>query len=248
MLAIFSDVFKNLWFRNVHESPLYINDTTVRIRAGILLAVPIYMAFTLYDAIFVSSWVVDGNTSVDTYEMNELGQTIYQVESTRRTYDWTVQTWVLFYALFEMIAGMSKHLSRLSPTLYIASLLSVGKPKVWKPLVPKRFAWTLGSSFIIVCLVFFNPEVLAEWSNGLLGTNIPTTYNYMPEWIPLVLVWVCLGLMWMEAVLGFCLGCQVHALLAKVGIFKEECEDCNEIDWEAVARRKQERDQASKQA
>jgi hypothetical protein len=245
MLQAYLDVFKNLWFRNPSESPLYINDTAVRIRAGILLMIPIYMAFTLYDAVFVSNWVVDGNTSVDTYEMDWDGNVIYQVEAIRRTFDWTIQTWVLFYALFEMIAGMSKYLSRLSPTIYIASLLSVGKPQVWKPLVPKRFAWTVGGSFIVICLVFFNPEVVAEWINGLFGTQIPTTYNYMPYWIPLVLVWVCLGFMWMETVLGFCVGCKIHSLLVAVGILKEECEACNNIDWDEIARRKQERDQAA---
>lgn len=245
MLKSTLNVFKNLWFRDPSESPLFINDTVVRIRAGILLAIPIYMAFTLYDVVFVSSWVVDGNTSVDTYEMTMEGQVIYQVEAVRRTYDWTIQTWVLFYALFEMIAGMSKYLSRLSPTILISSLLAVNHPTVWKPLMPKRFAWTIGASFIIVCLVFFNPEVVAEWLNSLFGTNVPTTYNYMPYWIPLVLVWVCLGFMWMETVLGFCVGCKVHALLVKVGILKDECEACNNIDWEAIARRKQQRDQNS---
>src|SRR5690554_3365301 len=112
MLQAYLNVFKNLWFRDPSESPLYINDTAVRIRAGILLMIPIYMAFTLYDAVFVSNWVVDGNTSVDTYEMDWDGNIIYQVEAVRRTFDWTIQTWVLFYALFEMIAGMSKYLSR----------------------------------------------------------------------------------------------------------------------------------------
>lgn len=240
------DAFKNLWFRDVRESPLYINETVVRIRAGILLTIPIYMSFTLYDAVFVTNWVVDPFGMItDTYEMNEYGQTIYQIEAVRRTFDWTIQTWVLLFGLFEMIAGMSKYLSRFSPTLYLASVLAIGRPQVWKPLVPKRFAWTIGSIFIITCLVFFNPEIVAEWINGLIGTSIPTEYNYMPYWIPLTLVWICFGFMWMETVLGFCMGCQVHALLVKVGVFKEECEDCNNIDWDAIARRKAERDAAA---
>lgn len=245
MFKTFLSVFKNIWFRDPTESPIFINDTVVRIRAGILLAIPIYMAFTLYDVVFVSNWVVDGNTSVDTYDMNWEGQTIYQVEAVRRTFDWTVQTWVLFYGLFEMIAGMSKYLSRLSPTIYIASLLATSHPTVWKPLMPKRFAWTIGASFIVVCIVFFNPDTLAVWLNTLLGTQIPIDVNYMPSWIPLVLVWVCLGFMWMEAVLGFCVGCKVHSLLVKVGVFKDECEACNNIDWETIAKRKQQREQNS---
>lgn len=243
MWQAYLNAIKNLWFRDPSESPLYINDTAVRIRAGILLIIPLYMGLTLYDAIYVSNWVVDGNTSVDTYELDWDGHIIYQVEAIRRTFDWTVQTWVLFYALFDMLSGMFKWSSRFSPTILIASLLAADKPPVWKPLVPKRFAWTLGGSFIVVCLVFFNPDSTARILNSILGTEIPTHINYMPYWIPLVLVWVCLGFMWMEAILGFCVGCKIHSMLVWMGIIKEECETCNNIDWDEIARRHQERQQ-----
>lgn len=243
MWQAYLNALKNLWFRDPSESPLYINDTAVRIRAGILLIIPLYMGLTLYDAIYVSNWVVDGNTSVDTYELDWDGRIIYQVEAVRRTFDWTIQTWVLFYALFDMLSGMSKWTSRLSPTILIASLLAADKPAVWKPLVPKRFAWTLGSSFIVVCIVFFNPDSTARILNSILGTDIPTHINYMPFWIPLVLVWICLGFMWMEAILGFCVGCKIHSILVKMGLIKEECETCNNIDWDEIARRHQERQQ-----
>lgn len=243
MWQAYLNAIKNLWFRDPTESPLYINDTAVRIRAGILLIIPLYMGLTLYDAIYVSNWVVDGNTSVDTYELDWDGHIIYQVEAIRRTFDWTVQTWVLFYALFDMLSGMSKWTSRLSPTILIASLLAADKPPVWKPLVPKRFAWALGSSFIVVCIVFFNPDSTARIINSILSTEIPTHINYMPFWIPLVLVWVCLGFMWMEAILGFCVGCKIHSMLVWMGIIKEECETCNNIDWDQIARSHQERQQ-----
>lgn len=243
MWQAYLNAIKNLWFRDPSESPLYINDTAVRIRAGILLVIPLYMGLTLYDAIFVSNWVVDGDTSVDTYELDWDGHIIYQVEAIRRTFDWTIQTWVLFYALFDMLSGMFKWTSRLSPTILIASLLAADKPPVWKPLVPKRFAWTLGGSFIVVCIVFFNPDATARILNSILGTEIPTHINYMPYWIPLVLVWVCLGFMWMEAILGFCVGCKIHSMLVWMGIIKEECETCNNIDWDEIARRHQERQQ-----
>ncbi|WP_044410179.1 DUF4395 domain-containing protein [Thiomicrospira microaerophila] len=241
-LNAYLNVFKNLWFRDPQESALYINDTAVRIRAGMLLVIPLYMGLSLWDAIYVSNWIVDGNTSVDTYELDWDGNIIYQVEAIRRTFDWTLQTYVLFYALFEMIAGMSKYLSRLSPTILIASLLAADKPAVWKPLVPKRFAWTIGSLLIIVCLIFFNPEVFARWVNAITGEmTLPTHVNYMPFWIPTTLVWLCLAFMWMEAVLGFCVGCKIHWLLVKVGILKEQCDTCNNIDWDEIARRHKER-------
>jgi hypothetical protein len=157
-----------------------------------------------------------------------------------------VQTWVLFYALFEMLAGMFVTTSRLSPTIWIASLLARNKPVSYKPLNPKRMAWSIGALMIIACLVFFNPDSFARLMNTLFELTIVTDAQVMPLWIPL-LVFLCLGFMWMEAVLGFCVGCKLHALLVKVGIFKEECEACNNIDWDAIAAR-QKAKQAAEQA
>jgi hypothetical protein len=83
-----------------------------------------------------------------------------------------------------------------------------------------------------VCLIFFNPDVFASWVNAVVHQEwLPTTQNYMPRWIPLVLVWVCLGFMWMETVLGFCVGCQVHSLLVKLGWLQDECEACNNLSF-----------------
>ncbi|MDY0050537.1 MAG: DUF4395 domain-containing protein [Halothiobacillaceae bacterium] len=236
------NALKNLWFRDTAENPPYINDIAVRIRAGMLLAVPLFMALTLWDAIFGPNWVVDGNTIVDTYETDWDGHTIYAAQVIKRTWDYTVQTGVLFYALFEMLAGMSRYTARLSPTILIASLLASRQAPVWKPLLPKRFAWSIGASFIVVCLVFFNPEIVAGWVNALAGREVLSeTENYMPYWIPLTLVWVCLGFMWLEAILGFCVGCKVHALLVRVGVLKDVCEACNNIDWDEIERRRQAR-------
>jgi hypothetical protein len=246
MFNAIQDTFKNLWFRDPKEQTPYINDTAVRIRAGFLLFIPIYMLYTLIDVVYGSNWVVDGNTAVDTYEMNWEDQIIYSVEAVRRTYDYTLQTWVLWYALFEMFAGMFVATSRLSPTILIASFLARRHPVVWKPLLPKRFAWTLGSTFIIACLAFFNPEVLANWLNDLIGTSLPTTYNYMPYWIPMYLVWICFGFMWLETVLGFCVGCKIHSLLVALKVLEAPCEACNNIDWEAIERRNAERRNAER--
>ena len=232
------ETFKNLWFRDPKEQPVFLNDTAVRIRAGMLLAIPIIMLFTLFDAVYVSNWVVDGNTAVDTYDTDWDNNIIYQVEAIKRTYDYTVQSWILVYALLEMLAGMSVFTSRFSPTILIASLLARSHPTVWKPLVPKRFAWTIGALMISVCWIYFNPEIFAGWVNAISGSNLlPTTENYMSYYIPITMVWICFGFMWLEATLGYCVGCKVHALLVKVGILKEECESCNNIDWDEIARK-----------
>lgn len=224
--------FRNLWFRDTQEEALFINDTAVRIRAGILMIIPIMMGLTLFDVVYGSHWEVTGNMIKDTFDTDFDGRILYHVEAVRRTYDYTLQTWVLMYALFEMLSGLFLFTSRLSPTILIASFLAKSHRPYWKPLVPKRFAWTLGASFIITCLIFFNPEVFAAWVNALFRTELlPTTRNYMPRWIPVTLVWTCLGFMWLETVLGFCMGCKLHALAAKLGWVKEECEECNNLDF-----------------
>ncbi|WP_040728302.1 DUF4395 domain-containing protein [Thiomicrorhabdus sp. Kp2] len=236
------DMFKNLWFRDTNEQAIYINEVAMRIRAGMLLLIPLYMGLTLYDVVYTSSWVVDGNTAVDTYDTNWDDQIIYQVEAVKRTYDYTVQTWLLFYGLFEMIAGMFVLTSRLSPTIYLATFLARNVPPVWKPLVPKRFAWTIGASLITVCLMFFNPDTVAGWINSVAGqTLVSETENFIPYWVPVNLVWVCIAFMWLEAILGFCVGCKVHSLLVWMGVIKEECYECNNIDWDEIARKHKEK-------
>lgn len=221
-----------LWVRDTGEMTPFINDTAVRIRAGLMLAIPIFMAFTLWDIVFGARWEITGNVIRDTYDVDFDGRTIYMVEALRRTYDYTVQTWILFYALFEMLAGMTVRTTALSPTAWIATFLARNAPKVWKPLAPKRFAWSIGASMICICLVFFHPEKFAAGVNFVTQhTLLPTTEQYMPRWLPLLMVWLCFGFMWMETVLGFCLGCQVHALLVKVGILEEPCEECNNLDF-----------------
>jgi len=172
----------------------------------------------------------------DTGDTDFEGRIIYTVEALRRTYDYTVQTFVLFYAFFEMLSGMFVKTSLLSPTIWISSYLARNQPAVYKPLNPKRMAWFIGASMIIACLVFFNPDTFAHWMNKLFGLEITTDEQVLPMWIP-TLVFLCLAFMWSEAILGVCAGCKLHALFVKVGIFKEPCEACNNIDWEAIAAR-----------
>jgi hypothetical protein len=229
-----AEVLKQLWFLEPRADQPYLNDIAVRIRAGLLLVIPLYKSFTLYEAIYGSHWIVTGNMIRDTFDTDFDGHILYNVEAIRRTLDYSKQTWVLLYALFEMLAGMFVITSRLSPTILIASFLAKAHAPVWKPLTPKRFAWSIGATFISVCLVFFNPEVFAGWVNWVARTELlSTTSNYMPKWIPLALVWICMGFMWMETVLGFCVGCKVHSLLVKLGWLKDECVACNNLSWQS---------------
>ncbi|SMM99498.1 hypothetical protein SPONL_632 [uncultured Candidatus Thioglobus sp.] len=242
MLTLVKHTFKNLWFRDLDEEPLYINDAAVRLRAGILLTIPIYMIFTLIDVVFGSSWeVVVNTTAIDTLETDWEERVVYQVEAVKRVYDYTFQTQLLAYALIEMLLGLSIIGARFSPTILLASFLTIGKKPVWKPIAPKRCAWLLGASFISVCIVFFNPDVIALWINNLLGTSIPVDENYVPSWLVLNLVWICLLFMWMESIIGFCAGCKIYSLLLKLGLVNRYCDACENIDWDEIKRKKQAR-------
>lgn len=238
MISSIKQTLNDLWFRDPNEADIFINDTAVRIRAGMLLVIPLFMGLTLYEALYTSYWLPIENTATDTFETDWDGNIIYAIEATRRTYDYTLQTYLLMFALFEMIAGMFVITSRFSPTILLSAFLAKSQKPVWKPLIPKRYAWTIGASFISICIVFFNPEILAEWVNNVWGSEVlPTTENYVPFWIPTNLVFICIAFMWLEAVLGYCVGCKVHALLVKLGVHEEACDACNNIDWDAIAER-----------
>ena len=224
------DVIKNLWFDDPRAPITYLNETAVRIRAGILLIIPIIISFTLYDAWFMGKYTVDLNTLTDTYETNWDDQIIYSAEVVKRIKDYSIQTYLLIFALFDMLSGLFVLTSRLSPTILLSSFLARNSRVVWKPLAPKRFAWILGGSMISVCLVFFNPDAFAGFVNDLFGSILlPTTYNYIPYQVPTTLVWFCVIFMWLEVVFGYCVGCKIHSLLVWLKIINDECEDCNDI-------------------
>jgi hypothetical protein len=86
---------------------------------------------------------------------------------------------------------------RYSPMGVIARGLTRSQPPDWVSAKPKRFAWTLGlgMSFAMVVIT----------QSGIRGT------------LPRTICLICLTLMWMESVLGVCLGCKIHALLVRRG-------------------------------
>ncbi|MBI3713592.1 MAG: DUF4395 family protein [Burkholderiales bacterium] len=222
----------NGWQKEADAPIAMLNDTAVRIRAGILMAIPLFMAYTLLHTTNGSPWVVTGNLITDTYETDFSGRILYQVEAVRRTYEYSLQTNLLLYALFEMLAGMFRWSSIISPTIWIAKTLARRRAAEWKPLTPKRFAWTFGAVMIMTCLIFFNPDTFATWINTIARTELlPTTRNYMPGWIPNALVIICVSFMWMEAILGICAGCVLYSVAVKLGWVKEPCVACNDLSF-----------------
>ena len=86
---------------------------------------------------------------------------------------------------------------RNSPVGVIANLMTARHAPDWVSAKPKRFAWTLGLGMAFSMMVITN--------SGIRGT------------LPRTICLICLTLMWMESVLGLCLGCKIHALLVRRG-------------------------------
>ncbi|MGY0195675.1 aminotransferase class V-fold PLP-dependent enzyme [Leptothrix sp. BB-4] len=84
-----------------------------------------------------------------------------------------------------------------SPVRQVARWLMRRKPPEWASATPKRFAWTLG-------LAMASAMVLVTQA-GVRGA------------VPMTICLICLVLMWLEAVLGLCIGCELHGLLVRRG-------------------------------
>jgi hypothetical protein len=86
---------------------------------------------------------------------------------------------------------------RYSPVGLLARAMTCGQPPEWVSAKPKRFAWTLG--------LVMGGAMTAITNVGIRG--------YLPRTICLI----CLTLMWLESVLGVCLGCQIYGMLVRRG-------------------------------
>jgi hypothetical protein len=86
---------------------------------------------------------------------------------------------------------------RNSPVGVVARLMTSRQAPDWVSAKPKRFAWTLGLGMAFSMMMITN--------SGIRGT------------LPRTICLICLTLMWMESVLGLCLGCKIHALLVRRG-------------------------------
>ena len=84
-----------------------------------------------------------------------------------------------------------------SPMGLIAFRMTYRQTPQWVSAQPKRFAWTLGLVMSLAMMVITN--------SGIRGP------------VPLTICLICLTLMWLEAVLGLCLGCEIHRQLVRLG-------------------------------
>jgi hypothetical protein len=94
--------------------------------------------------------------------------------------------------LIRLTAGL-----RYSPTGIVARAMTFRHAPDWVSAKPKRFAWTLGLAMSSSMVIITN--------SGIRGT------------LPRTICLICLTLMWMESVLGVCLGCEIHSRLVRRG-------------------------------
>jgi Domain of unknown function (DUF4395) len=100
----------------------------------------------------------------------------------------------LFFVEFAMrlTVGIAR-----SPLGLLARWTTRRETPYWVSAKPKRFAWTLGLAMSGAMAVITNL--------GIRG------------WLPRAVCLLCLCLMWLEAVLGVCLGCELHGVLVRHG-------------------------------
>ncbi len=84
-----------------------------------------------------------------------------------------------------------------SPVGQLAKLLTWGQPPHWVSAKPKRFAWSLGVVMSLAMVVITNADIR--------GT------------LPLTICLIFTTLMWLEAVLGLCLGCEIYRMMVLRG-------------------------------
>ena len=103
---------------------------------------------------------------------------------------------VATFFFVEFLLRVSIGISR-SPVGLLAGWMTHRQPPEWVSAKPKRFAWTLGL---------------------VMSASMAVITNYgIRGWLPRSICLICLALMWLESVLGLCLGCEVHGLLVRQG-------------------------------
>ena len=86
---------------------------------------------------------------------------------------------------------------RYSPVGVIAGWMTRDRPPDWVSAKPKRFAWHIGLALAFSMTIVTN--------SGIRGA------------LPRTLCGICLTLMWLESVLGLCVGCKLHGYMVRRG-------------------------------
>ncbi|WP_395694686.1 DUF4395 domain-containing protein [Piscinibacter sp.] len=109
-----------------------------------------------------------------------------------------VVTTLLFVEfLVRVLAGF-----QYSPVRWAVRWMTRRRAPEWASAKPKRFAWSLGLVMAFAMMIITN--------SGIRGT------------LPLTICLLCITLMWLESVLGMCVGCELHGFLVRRGWAKKD--------------------------
>lgn len=108
-------------------------------------------------------------------------------------------------ALWDMCAAATCGLTPFSPYGVAGTLLTMHLKPIWKPAEPKRFAWILGALMVAACVSLGSQSVKV----GVIAVACS-----------------CIVLTWLEAVLGFCLGCWLWNNYVASALGMDACQEC----------------------
>lgn len=110
--------------------------------------------------------------------------------------DYTLLRIASAYFLFEFAIRVTVGIHR-TPSGLLARAVTRRYPPDWASAKPKRFAWTMGVGIAFAMTIITNAGI-----TGLL---------------PRSLCLLCITLLWLESVLGFCVGCEIYAFGVRKG-------------------------------
>ena len=108
---------------------------------------------------------------------------------------WPIRSVSAFFVL-DFLTRVTAGLER-SPSGMLAGWLTHRQAPQWVSARPKRFAWTLGLAMALAMTAITNSGIHGRW--------------------PRTICLICLTLMWLEAVLGLCLGCEIYGFMVRRG-------------------------------
>jgi hypothetical protein len=108
---------------------------------------------------------------------------------------WPIRTVSAFFFV-DFLLRVTVGLER-SPAGLVARGLTRRHAPQWVSAKPKRFAWTLGLAMAGAMTIITNARI----------------HGALPRTICLI----CLALMWLEAVLGLCVGCELYRVMVRRG-------------------------------
>lgn len=107
--------------------------------------------------------------------------------------DLDISLFVSSLLLFDMLVAVCFGLTPLSPAGMIGTALTSGYDPVPTPHLPKRFAWSMGAVLAATCLVLRLMHADEAWIAGTYALFFLLT--------------------WLDATLGFCVGCWIYSRL-----------------------------------